>query len=171
MDKIKDLEGKILYHKALYYQGSPEISDGEYDKLEEQLAKLDPNNKVLRLVGTAPRSGEKVKHASKMLSLNKVYEADELESWRDGRDDLSSLKFDGLSCSVIYEDSKLVLGKTRGDGSFGEDMTSKVRWISDVAGSLQEKSVNAEVRGEIYCTEENFFMLSNEMEKLGLEKP
>lgn len=171
MDKIKDLEGKILYHKALYYQGTPEISDSEYDRLEEQLAKIDPDNKVLSLVGTAPSSGEKIKHASKMLSLNKVYETHELESWRDGRDVLSTFKIDGVSCSLIYENSKLTMAKTRGDGSFGEDITAKVRWISDVAGSLKEKKVSAEVRGEIYCTEENFFILSNEMERLGLEKP
>lgn len=171
MTKIKELEEKILYHKALYYQGQPEISDSEYDKLEDNLRKIDPDNKVLSLVGTAPSGGNKVAHESKMLSLNKVYETSELESWRDGREAVSTFKIDGVSCSLIYENSRLVMAKTRGDGSFGEDITPKARWISDIAGSLKEKNVKAEVRGEIYCTEENFYLLSKEMVKLGLEKP
>src|SRR5690606_21735744 len=84
---------------------------------------------------------------------------------------VSTYKIDGVSCSLIYENSQLTLAKTRGDGSFGEDITAKARWISDIAGTLIEKNISAEVRGEIYCTEENFYKLSLEMESLGLEKP
>ena len=51
MNKIKELEKEILRHKKLYYSGQPEISDYAYDMLEYQLKKLDPNNKVLQMVG------------------------------------------------------------------------------------------------------------------------
>lgn len=171
MNKIKILEEKILLHKAHYYQGSPIISDVEYDKLEDELRALDPDNKVLNLVGTIIGSNAKVAHAQKMLSLNKVYEPDELESWRDGKEVLSTYKIDGVSCSLIYEAGRLVMAKTRGDGSFGEDISAKANWISDVVGTLKGNPIAAEVRGEIYCTEENFFLLASEMDKLGLEKP
>ncbi len=171
MTKIKELEKLILHHKAQYYQGRPEISDAEYDELEQRLSRLDPDNKVLSLVGTAPSGANKVQHAHKMLSLNKVYELSELESWRGDRPVVSTFKIDGVSCSLIYEESRLVMAKTRGDGNFGEDITVKARWIKDIASTLKEKNVKAEVRGEIYCTEENFFALTQEMESMGLERP
>lgn len=168
--EIESLEEKILHHKSMYYQGRPEITDFEYDQLEEKLRTIDPDNKVLALVGAAPSGPNKIAHAQKMLSLNKVYEIDELISWIDGREVVSTYKIDGVSCSLIYQHGRLFLAKTRGDGSFGEDISIKAQWIKDIPGSLP-KSIECEIRGEIYCTEESFYKISKEMELIGLERP
>ncbi len=170
MKSIEKLESLIRYHKALYYQGNPEISDHEYDKLEEDLKKIDPDNPVLKLVGTTVSNLKKVKHDTKMLSLDKKYEYQELADWAKEEEIVSVFKIDGVSCSLIYENGNLVLGKTRGDGTVGEDITEKVKWVSNIPMSITNKN-KVEVRGELYCNEKDFFNLSEEMENLGLEKP
>ncbi len=170
MSQINKLEDLIRYHKALYYQGRPEINDIEYDKLEEELRSLDPENKTLLIVGSTT-TGTKVKHDSKMLSLNKTYKIDELEKWADKKEVVSTLKIDGVSCSIIYQEGILILGKTRGDGSFGEDITNKLLWMGTIPKKLNKSKQNIEVRGELFCTEEDFFSLSKEMVKIGFEKP
>lgn len=170
MNRVKELEELIKYHKAKYYQGHPEISDIEYDKLEDELKKKDPSSKILEIVGSVPSGSKKVQHATKMLSLNKTYKVDDLLSWKGDEDIVSTFKIDGVSCSLVYEDGALVLAKTRGDGSTGEDITEKAIWMKNIPSSLKEK-VSAEIRGEIYCNEEDFFHLSKEMEGLGLERP
>lgn len=170
-EKVKSLELEILKHKNLYYQGKPEISDYEFDKLEEELKDLDPNNPVLSFIGSSFFVGEKVEHASKMLSLNKTYKLEELERWMDSEEVISTFKIDGSSCSLIYKSGKLTLAKTRGDGRFGEKITNKVLYIDHIPKRLKDYNKNFEVRGEIFCREENFIHLSQEMEKLNLEKP
>ena len=170
MTKIQKLENLIRYHKAKYYQGSPEISDLEYDRLESDLKKLDPHNKVLQIVGTSPTGNKKVKHETKMLSLNKTYALDELISWKDNYEIVSTYKIDGVSCSLVYRDGNLVLGKTRGDGSQGEDITDKILWMKSIPSNLTEER-SLEVRGELFCTKGDFIELSDEMERLGFERP
>ncbi|MBK23851.1 MAG: hypothetical protein CME70_07590 [Halobacteriovorax sp.] len=170
MSQINKLEELIKYHKALYYQGRPEINDLEYDKLEEELRKLDPKNKTLQIVGTTT-TGTKVKHNTKMLSLNKTYKIEELEKWAENKEVVSTLKIDGVSCSIIFEDGILNLGKTRGDGSFGEDITDKLLWIKSIPKKLVNSNQSVEIRGELFCTESDFFSLTKEMVKIGLEKP
>ena len=168
--QIKELENLIIKHKNLYYQGRPEISDFEYDALEEKLKSIDPSNSVLEIVGPTMFLGDKIAHESKMLSLNKTYKIEELSKWMGQEEVISTFKIDGSSCSLIYENGKLHLSKTRGDGSFGENITSKVLFISHVPKKI-ENNYSFEVRGEVYCTEENFFHLSEKMESMGLERP
>lgn len=170
MDRINELEELILKHKALYYQGRPEISDAEFDRLENELKKLNPKSKVLDIVGTAVKSSEKIKHEKKMLSLDKTYSTEDLVSWMDKEEVVSTLKLDGISCSLIYEDGNFVLAKTRGDGTFGENITQKVLWITNVPKHLSYQG-KVEIRGELFCDEESFFLLAEEMEKLNLERP
>lgn len=170
MSRIQKLEAEIIKHKALYYQGRPEISDHEYDKLEEELKKLDPKNPTLQIVGTATSASDKIKHDKKMLSLEKTYVIDDLVSWMGSEEILSTMKLDGISCSLIYQDGDLILAKTRGDGTFGENITKKVMWISNVPKFINQKN-KVEIRGELFCDEESFFNLSKEMTDIGLEKP
>lgn len=170
MDRIHELEELIKYHKAKYYQGQPEILDIEYDKLEDELRELSPHSRVLEIVGSAPTGQDKVTHDTKMLSLNKTYKIEELSNWIDGHEVVSMYKYDGVSCSLVYENGQLILGKTRGDGSVGENITSKVTWMSGLSTNIEIKG-RVEVRGEMYCSEGNFFKLSKEMENIGLEKP
>lgn len=170
MNKIEKLEKEIIKHKNLYYQGKPEISDIEYDKIEDELRKLNPNSEILNFVGSEYFLGEKVEHEKKMLSLNKTYKEDELIKWAAKEEVVSTLKIDGSSCSLVYDDGKMLIAKTRGDGKFGEKISNKVLSIGDIPKKITRKE-RFEVRGEIYCKEEDFFHLSSEMEKRGLEKP
>ncbi|MAZ49310.1 MAG: hypothetical protein CME65_12175 [Halobacteriovoraceae bacterium] len=170
MSRVKELEREIIKHKTLYYQGKPEISDYEYDRLEDELRKLDQDSSVLRMVGSSTFLGEKVKHSSKMLSLNKTYKIDELLKWKGSEEILSTFKIDGSSCSLVFEKGEMKLAKTRGDGKFGENITNKVMLIEHVPLKIEE-TVDFEVRGEIYCTEENFIKVSKAMQAAGFEKP
>lgn len=172
MDKIKELENAIKRHKVLYYQGRPEISDSEFDKLEDELKKIDPENSILKLVGLpSVGTSPKVKHQSKMLSLNKTYDLDDLKKWIGDKEVISMFKLDGVSCSLIYKDGELALAKTRGDGTQGEDITEKIEWMTSVPKTINNKSRQTEVRGELYCDEKQFVALSDKMEDLGLERP
>ncbi len=168
MDKAQELEQLIIKHKSLYYAGTPEINDFEYDQLEEQLQKLNPSSFALNIVGT-DIGKDKVRHEQKMLSLAKVYSLEELLNWKENLPLVSIFKIDGISCSLVYENGELVLAKTRGDGSFGENITAKVYWLSSVPKKIKE--FTGEIRGEIYCSEEKFFKLSKEMERREMELP
>lgn len=170
MSRIQKLEIELIKHKALYYQGRPEIPDSEYDKLEDELRALDPKNPTLQIVGTTTSASDKIKHDKKMLSLEKTYDLHELVSWMGNQEVLSTMKLDGISCSLIYQDGDLHLAKTRGDGTYGENITKKVMWISNVPKFINNKN-KVEVRGELFCDEESFFKLSKEMGAIGLEKP
>jgi len=170
MNKLQDLERLIKHHKVLYYQGRPEISDGEYDKLEEELRLLNPNSLALTMVGSSPSGSNKVEHQTKMLSLNKTYKEEELLSWQAGHEIVSMFKIDGVSCSLVYQKGVLSVGKTRGDGQIGENITDKCLWIKGIPSQIAEIQ-DLEVRGEVYCTEESFLKLSTKMQERGLEKP
>ncbi len=171
MSRIKDLELELLRHKSLYYSGTPEITDHEYDLLEEELKRLDPSNYVLDIVGSLISSENKVAHDKKMLSLDKTYDVESLKKWMKGHDVVSTFKIDGVSCSILYREGKLDLAKTRGDGAFGENITEKVKWMSTIPKTINLIDDIVEVRGELYCDEENFFHLSDEMEKIGEDRP
>jgi DNA ligase (NAD+) len=171
MKSIKELEELILKHKQLYYQGKAIISDEEYDKLEDSLRELNPESYVLQLVGAVNSNEDKIEHQSKMLSLEKTYVIEKLLSWKGEQDILSTMKIDGSSCSLLYKNGSLIQGKTRGDGKFGENISSKVFCIENIPKKVKDFNLDFEVRGEVYCLEENFIMLSDEMEKLGLERP
>ena len=105
-----------------------------------------------------------------MLSLEKTYDPKEIFKWVDNHDVISTFKIDGTSCSLIYENGKLTLAKTRGDGIFGENIFSKILWVDSVPKTLDTKE-KLEVRGELFCSEENFLKLSMVMDSLKLERP
>ncbi len=169
-ERINELEDLIIYHKALYYQGRPEISDHEYDRIEQELESINKESSVLKLVGSASDSKRKVKHSKKMLSLLKTYDLNELKKWVGNKGAVGIFKVDGVSCSLLYKDQQLIMAKTRGDGSEGEDITTKALWVKSIPKKI-EINGEVEIRGEIYCTENNFLYLSNEMIKLEMEPP
>src|SRR5579863_5318334 len=152
--KIEALREKIRYHEYRYYAlDDPEISDGEFDRLMNELKKLEGDHPELlttdsptQRVGGKPREGfVKAPHSSPMLSLDNTYNVDELRNWERRAHELSGqkdmeyvceLKLDGMSLAVRYEDGKLVRGITRGDGNTGEDVTSNVRTVRSVPLSI-----------------------------------
>ena len=171
--RITSLASTILHHKECYYRGEPEVSDAEYDRLEDELRALSPNHPVLSAVGTSTGGDlPKVSHRVPMLSLAKTYDVKELLRWMDGRPVVGTYKVDGNSLSLEYLDGKLVLAKTRGSGQIGEEVTDKIRWVADCVAQLPTDSAQeTEIRGELFCDDEQFGHLVKEMLRLGLERP
>jgi len=190
--EIEDLREKLRYHEYRYYVlDEPEISDAAYDRLMERLKALEaahrelvtPDSPSVR-VGGAPREGfTTVRHARPMLSLDNAFSYDALREWdrrvREGSgkekiEYIAEHKFDGLSISLQYEDSVLVRGVTRGDGTTGEDVTPNVKTIRSVplrvdGASLKKVKLRAdfEVRGEVMMTRKAFEALNRQQERIG----
>ncbi len=161
--KIESLREDIRHHEHRYYVlDDPEISDAEFDRLMNELKKLEaadpelvtPDSPTQR-VGGKPREGfVKAAHSTPMLSLDNAYSEEELRDWerrvhelsgRDGNEIeyVCELKLDGMSLALRYEGGKLVRGITRGDGSTGEDVTGNVRTVRSVplvraSGKIEE---------------------------------
>jgi len=130
-----------------YYNGEPIMTDAEYDALEEELRRLDPDHPFLSEVGSSPVSSvwPKVQHPITMGSLEKVQTPDEMESWINARvptgvgmiPTLSVTdKLDGISILLTYTDGHLVRAATRGDGQMGEDITRNVKVMQGVPSQI-----------------------------------
>ena len=192
-EKIEDLREKIRHHEYRYFAlDDPEISDFDFDKLVEQLKKLEAEHPELitpdsptQRVGGKPREGVvKVAHASPMLSLDNTYNEEELRSWErrvhelSGRKDVDyvcELKLDGMSLALVYEDGRLVRGVTRGDGTVGEDVTLNIRTVRSIPLFIRkERLIKAglpsdfEVRGELLMPLAAFKKMNDERDAKGL---
>lgn len=154
MSQIKDLEIKINQARNDYYNGQSKVSDKVFDAWIDELSKLDPKNLAVTGIGTEPVSNwEKHTHTVPMGSLNKTQTDEEFIKWFDkyidSKDDIFvTLKLDGLSVSLIYENGVLVKAATRGSGTVGELITVNVAKMIGVPLRLPKK-INAAVRGEI----------------------
>ena len=191
--KIDALREKIRHNEYRYFVlDDPEISDFDFDKLVEQLKKLEAEHPDLitpdsptQRVGGKPREGVvKVAHSSPMLSLDNTYSEDELRAWErrvhelSGRkevDYVCELKLDGMSLALVYEDGRLVRGVTRGDGMVGEDVTLNVRTVRTIPlfiekARLQKAGIPSdfEVRGELLMPLAAFKKMNEEREARGL---
>ena len=162
--RIDELAERVERHRAAYYKGTPEISDAAFDAIEDELRELDPTHPVLAKVGSAELVSEwhKARHEIPMGSLNKAVSENELRAWLTRCDELlaqdqvgsiaSDLfvaeKLDGISIEVIYRDGKLVDAITRGDGEWGERITSNVARMKGVPARIKDRH-SMSVRGEI----------------------
>jgi DNA ligase (NAD+) len=192
IDAIRD---EIRRHEYRYYVlDDPEISDAEFDRLMNELKKLEAAHPELitsdsptQRVGGKPREGfVKVPHSAPMLSLDNAYSEEELGDWErrvhelSGRKDIEyvcELKLDGMSLALRYEDGKLVRGITRGDGNTGEDVTSNVRTVRSVPLSISPDKLkkagipaNFEVRGEMLMPIASFKKMNEERAKQELSQ-
>ena len=171
ISRLNFLVDKILQNKRLYYLGTPKLSDVAYDRLEEELKLIAPDHPVLSFVGGNTDSKfRKIVHKVPMLSLAKTYSIPELCAWVDDRPVMATLKVDGVSLSLNYQNGRLLVGKTRGNGREGEDVTDKVLWVGECIAHISLQG-ECEVRGELYCTDDSFLKLSDEMVARGLERP
>ncbi|SEP91170.1 NAD-dependent DNA ligase LigA [Butyrivibrio sp. TB] len=163
----------IKYHMDRYYnQDAPEISDYEYDQLMLQLKAVEKEHPELiskdsptRIIGGSVKrtAGVTVEHDVPMLSIQDVFSKEEVLEWvHDVRAMHPDVRFcvehkiDGLSMSIRYENGKLTLAETRGDGLIGEDVTSNAIVIPDVVRSISSEFNSLEVRGEVYMSHEDF---------------
>jgi len=144
---------KLYEAKEAYYSlGEPIMPDDEFDDLEDNLKKIDPGNEYFKLVGIG-NIKEKVKHDVPMLSLSKAKTVEEVLGWVEKHnieDEVFIIqpKIDGLSCSVVYENGKLSLVKTRGDGSIGQNITHISNFVN--IPKVVKDPIKIEVRGELY---------------------
>lgn len=131
IDKIKELTKRLNQARNEYYNNNSDyiMSDAEYDLLFDELIALEKEtgfimtNSPTQNVGyTAVSKLRKVKHDHPMLSLAKTTNIEEMEKFIDGKPIVTMLKEDGLTCSLCYENGKLVSAETRGNGEIGEDI-------------------------------------------------
>jgi len=157
---VKSLASKIQEANQAYYSGGhPIMTDQEYDTLKEALKKHDPSNSLLSQVGSkASDAWKKTKHQMPMGSLNNVFTEEDFQKWssRFPSDTkyTAQPKLDGLSLSIIYKNSHLVAGITRGDGQEGEEITSNVFRMRNVPKTIN--SYNGSVRAEILLSKKDF---------------
>jgi len=147
--------------QAYYFGGDPIMTDAEYDKLEDELRRLDPNDAVLNSVG-APVSADniltKAKHRIAMGSQGKVNTADEFAEWYEKREASvihASLKGDGASAAAYYDAGALTQVISRGDGTIGEDITAnavKFKGLPAYVEQADGKPFTGAVRFEVILT-------------------
>ena len=184
--RSEELRSRINHHNHRYYVlDAPEISDGEYDELMDELRALEaafpelitPDSPTQR-VGAAPlESFSTVEHRAPLLSLSNATTDEDLADWhrraaeRAGRDDFALTtepKIDGLAISLTYENGTFVQGATRGDGRRGENITPNLRTIRTIPLALTGDFPPAfEVRGEIYMTKSGFERMNAERAERG----
>jgi DNA ligase (NAD+) len=171
-----ELRGILNEHNYLYHVlNAPKITDAEYDKLFQELLQLekihpelaDVNSPTARIGHASPNSFKKVKHGSKMLSLDNTFTAAEVVKFLGKGEEVHiEPKIDGCSLELIYEQGKLVSAATRGDGTSGDDVTANARTIFTVPLELTEK-IDLRVRGEVYMTFTVFNRLNQELAQSG----
>jgi DNA ligase (NAD+) len=188
-----DLAEQIRRANRLYYEDdAPELADAEYDALFRELVAIETAHPDLvtsdsptQRVGGAPAGGRfpEVRHLRPMLSLANAFSHEELRGFdarvrrglglpaapepADGMTYVAELKIDGLAISLRYENGRLVLGSTRGDGTTGEDVTPNLRTITSVPERLAEPAM-LEVRGEVYMPKAEFARINADREEAGL---
>jgi DNA ligase (NAD+) len=187
--ELKRLAAEIGAHDRRYYQeDAPTVSDAAYDALRRRNEEIEARFPELvradspsRRVGAQPsQKFAKVRHAVPMLSLGNAFSDSEVAEFverirrflRLSADEkivfTAEPKIDGLSCTLRYEDGRLVRGATRGDGTEGEDVTANVRTLSDIPKELSGKAPDVcEVRGEVYMTKSAFLALNERQEAAG----
>jgi DNA ligase (NAD+) len=185
--EIKKLRDEINLHDTLYYvKAAPEISDRDYDQLLQRLKDLEkerpdlitPDSPTQR-VGEQPIEGfVRVRHTIPMLSIDNTYNFDELRDFHNRVlkgletsevDYVVDPKIDGVAVSLRYEKGRLILGATRGDGEFGDNITQNIKTIKSIPLHLHGKGWPdvLEVRGEIYWPRKDFVEFNNRRESKG----
>lgn len=160
MSESKNIVKQLLAAKKAYYIGKPLMSDDAFDTLEDELRDLDPDNAYFQIVGAEEgNSKTKVKHEIHMLSAGKGKTPEDIYDWAEkmgiSKDEnlLTQPKIDGLSGNCVYENGKLVLVATRGDGKIGQDISHVAKYV-DIPKSIKVKG-RVEVRGEFYLPKNN----------------
>ena len=189
-NELMRLARQIAHHDELYHaKDAPEISDAEYDallrrnrELEEAFPHLvrpdSPSQKVGHQIAASPLA--KVAHEVRMMSLDNAFDDAEVAEfvarvrrYLNLTDDAplaftAEDKIDGLSCSLRYEQGRLVRAATRGDGEVGEDVTANVAHIADIPQQLPDTAPAIfEIRGEVYMSRADFAALNAAQQNAG----
>lgn len=183
--RIDELYEQLAHHAKLYYEDdAPVIPDAEYDALLRELLELEracpelarPDSPTKRVGGAVLEKFRKIEHSNPMLSLDNVFDLDELRAFVTRLEQsagpeqafVAEMKIDGLAVSLIYEDGVFIQGATRGNGRIGEDVTENLRTVKNLP--LRLKTLvpgRLEVRGEVLITREQFAELNRIREENG----
>lgn len=185
------LRKEIRHNEYLYYVlDAPEITDAEYDRMMVRLREIEAeypdsvpaDSPTQRVGGRASSQFTEVRHLEPLLSLGNVFSAEELRAFdervKGGLPDGSRVeyvmepKIDGLACSLIYENGRLVRAATRGDGTVGENVTANVRTIRSIPLVLKTPEGETlpellDVRGEVYMPRHAFMQLNEQRAERG----
>ncbi|WP_276877604.1 NAD-dependent DNA ligase LigA [Anaerococcus hydrogenalis] len=170
IDELIDKINELNYH--YYTLDEPMVSDGEYDKLYDELRELENSTGYINAFSPTQRVGgtildkfEKHFHITRLYSQDKSQNIDQLKDWiirtkklrdqyNNSHDDkleklefLTEYKFDGLTINLTYENGLLKTASTRGNGIVGEDVTKQVLTIPTIPTKIKEKSL-LEIQGE-----------------------
>ena len=183
--QIQELSEEIRDHQFKYYVlDAPSITDAAFDKLWNQLLGLErkyPQYKLessptLEVGGGFATAFTQHDHIEKMMSLDNVFDNDELDTWFDRIEKagvkntwLCEVKVDGLAINLLYENGRLTRALTRGNGTTGEDVTLNIKTIKSVPTELSGKDLPAtlEVRGEVFFPLQSFDDLNYSLEESG----
>ena len=185
------LRKEIRHNEYLYYVlDAPEITDAEYDRMMVRLREIEAeypdsvpaDSPTQRVGGRASSQFTEVRHLEPLLSLGNVFSAEELRAFdervKSGLPEGSKVeyvmepKIDGLACSLIYENGRLVRAATRGDGTVGENVTANVRTIRSIPLVLKAPEGETlpellDVRGEVYMPRHAFMQLNEQRAERG----
>lgn len=185
------LRKEIRHNEYLYYVlDAPEITDAEYDRMMVRLREIEAeypdsvpaDSPTQRVGGRASSQFTEVRHLEPLLSLGNVFSAEELRAFdervKGGLPEGSKVeyvmepKIDGLACSLIYENGRLVRAATRGDGTVGENVTANVRTIRSIPLVLKAPEGETlpellDVRGEVYMPRHAFMQLNEQRAERG----
>jgi len=183
--RIDQLTTEIRDHQFKYYVlDAPTITDAQFDQLLKELSALEaehpellaPDSPSLGIGGGFATTFTQHDHIEKMMSLDNVFDLDELSSWFDRVEKevsnppfLCELKVDGLAINLLYEKGELVRALTRGNGVTGEDVTLNVKTIKNLPHTLTGKNIpdQIEVRGEVFFPIAAFNELNESLEEAG----
>ena len=183
--RITELTQEIREHQFKYYVlDAPTISDSAFDKLLTELQALEakhpellePDSPSLGVGGGFATTFDQHDHIEKMMSLDNVFDNDELATWFDrvekesgSPEYLCELKVDGLAINLLYENGQLTRALTRGNGVTGEDVTLNIKTIKGLPHTLSGKKIPTliEVRGEVFLPVAAFNQLNEELEEAG----
>ncbi|KAB3523232.1 NAD-dependent DNA ligase LigA [Corynebacterium sp. zg254] len=178
------LAEQVRHHRHQYYYATPEISDADFDQLftdlknfEEEHPEAVTGPSPTQEVAPAPPTStafRNVNHRERMLSLDNVFDTEQLQQWLDrtpASEYLTELKIDGASINLLYIQGKLELALTRGDGTTGEDITHNARTLSDIPDTLQGDNIPelVEIRGEVFIDVDDFAAMNAQRQAEGLK--
>lgn len=166
--RIDKLVKQLNEYTTLYDEGHPAISDQKWDDLYFELYELEieydyypPNSPTQRIKYDVLSQLKKVKHNHPMLSLQKTQNIDEINNFIGDKEHIIMLKVDGLTCSLVYENGKLISAETRGDGEIGEDILHNIMTVKNIPKKIVYTG-RLVVDGEIICKTDDFIPFSEQ---------
>ena len=171
LEKIQKL---IKFNKAYFEKDNPIVTDEKFDELKKELLNMAKKNPFLKeiknideIIGSSPSNKfKKVKHSKPMLSLSNAFNKEDMFDFEkkiknylniNSNVELSAEpKIDGISASIRYVDGKMTHGLSRGDGTFGEDITENLSTINEIPKKIPNVIKIIDVRGEVYISKKDF---------------